>query len=87
MTTFARARIDEDSLPIVECIYNRELMVPVKTDQMFFVMSEDVHNKFGVRSDLGEVLIYSPLFEEDYQCMWVGLSVDFDMFELEEITA
>jgi hypothetical protein len=86
MTTFARARID-DSLPIVECIYNRELMVPVKTDQLFFVMSEEVHEKFDVRSDLGEVLIYSPVFEEDYGCMWVGLSIDFEFLQLEGVNA
>lgn len=86
MTTFVRARIEDDLLPIVECIYNRDLMVPVKTDQLFFVMNEEIHEKFGVRSDLGEVLIYSPTFETDYQCMWVGLSIDFDFIELEALT-
>lgn len=87
MTTFARARIDDDSLPIVECIYNRELMVPVKTDQLFFVMSEEIHDKFGIVYDHGEMLIYSPTFEEDYHCMWVAQTIDFDFFELQGVNA
>jgi len=87
MTTFARARFEDDSLPIVECIYNRDLMVPVKTDQLFFVMSEEIHDKYEVDYNLGEMLIYSPKFEEDYGCMWVAQTIDFEFFELEGVTA
>lgn len=83
MTTFARPRLDEDEIPLVECIHNRELMVPVKDDQLFFVMSEEVHEKFDIDYDLGEMLIYSPRFEEDLGCMWVAQTIDFDFLELE----
>lgn len=83
MTTFARARITDEELPIVECIYNRELMVPVKTDQLFFVMSEEVNRKFDIDSKWGEMLIYSPQFEQELTCMWVAHQGDFDLLELE----
>ncbi len=85
MTTFARARLDGPYLPMVECIHNRELMVPVKDRQLFFVMSEEIHEKFEVRSDLCEVLIDSPTFEEHYSCMWVGLSIDFNFIDMTEL--
>lgn len=86
MTTFARARITDESLPIVDCVYNTDLSVPVKDDQLFFVMSEEVHEKFGVDYDLGEMLIYSPRFEEDLHCMWIAQTIDFDFIEMEELT-
>ena len=86
MTTFARARLNDYDLPIVDCVYNTDLSVPVKDDQLFFVMSEEVHQKFGVDYDNGEMLIYSPLFEKEMSCMWVAQTIDFDFFELEGIT-
>ena len=82
MTTFARARITDHELPIVDCVYNRELSVPIKDDQLFFVMSEEVNKKFDVDSKYGEMLIYSPLFEKELSCMWVALQSDFDFLEL-----
>lgn len=81
MTTLARPRLDD--IPLVECIHNRELMVPVKDDQLFFVMSEEIHEKFGIVYDHGEMLIYSPKFEQDYSCMWVAQTIDFDFLDLE----
>lgn len=78
MTTFAKARINDHDLPIVDCVYNTDLSVPVKDDQLFFVMSEEIHRKFGVDPDLGEILIYSPKFESELSCMWIGQSIDFD---------
>ena len=86
MTTFARARITDYDLPIVDCVYNTDLSVPVKDDQLFFVMSEEVHQKFGIDSKHGEMLIYSPKFEEELSCMWIALQSDFELFELEGIT-
>lgn len=82
MTTFARARITDEDLPIVDCIHNTELSVPVVDDQLFFVMSEEIHKKFGVDYELGEMLIYSPKFESDLSCMWIAQTIDFDFFEL-----
>ena len=81
MTTIARPRLDE--IPLVECVHNRELMVPIKEDQLFFVMSEDVNKKFGIDYDLGEMLIYSPKFEEHLACLWVAQTIDFDFLDLD----
>jgi len=81
MPTMARPRDLRDGLAIVDCVHNTELSVPVKEDQLFFVMSEDVHKKFGVDYDEGEMLIYSPKFEPQFSCMWIAQTIDFDFFE------
>lgn len=85
MTTFAKARITDEDVPLVECVYNRDLMVPVLDDQLFFVMSEEIHEKFGIDYDCGEMLIYSPRFESDMTCMWVAQTIDFDFPTVEEL--
>lgn len=82
MTQFVRRGRELDLPAMVECVYNRDLMVPVDTDELFFAMSKDVHEKFGVEFGKGEVLIYSPKFEPELTCMWIAQSADFDVLEL-----
>lgn len=81
MTTFAKLRAPEEGLAAVECIYNRDLDRYIDPDLLYFVMSEEVHEKFGVDYDLGEMLIYSPKFATDLGCMWVAQTIDFDFIE------
>lgn len=81
MATFAMLREPEDGECMVECIYNRELEAEVPADMRFFVLSEEVHNKFGIDYDNGEMLIYSPEFMKDLSCAWVAQTIDFDFEE------
>lgn len=69
--------------PELECIYNREITSYIgKDDQRFIVMSEELHEKYDVDYDAGEVLLYAPDFRPDMSCMWVGQTIDFDFSEL-----
>jgi len=82
VTLFAKPRIDDpDELIGVECISNRELHALVDNTHLFFVMSQEIHEKYGINSDLGEMLIYSPHFEPELSCMWVAQTIDFDFVE------
>jgi hypothetical protein len=81
MTTFAKLRAPEWGTAVVECIHNRELERPVDPELTYFVLSEEIREKFNIDYDLGEMLIYSPSFEPDMSCMWVAQTIDFDFTE------
>jgi hypothetical protein len=81
MTTFAKLRAPETGLASVECIHNRDLERLVDPDLTYFVLSEEIREKFGIDYDDGEMLIYSPEFEPDMSCMWVAQTIDFDFTE------
>lgn len=80
MTTFARLREPEWGEAMVECIHNRAIERPVSTD-LFIVLEQEVRDKFGIRYDQGEMLIYNPKFEAEMSCMWVAQTIDFDFME------
>jgi hypothetical protein len=82
MTTFAKVREPEMGNVMAECIANRDLEVELDPTLRYIVMSEEVHDKFKVDYDSGEMLIYSPYFRKDLSCMWVVLTIDFDFTEL-----
>lgn len=83
MTVFAVMRDPMLGSPELECVYNRELTTSIgRDDQRFIVMSEELHEKYGVDYDAGEVLLYAPDFRPDIECMWVGQTIDFDFSEL-----
>ena len=65
----------------VECIHNRELTRPVSDNHLFFLMGEEFDKKFGIDKRAGEVAIYSPSFEEEFGCAWVGQASDFQIME------
>jgi hypothetical protein len=44
---------------------------------LFYVMSKEFNEKFGIDTELGEVAVYSPNFEKDLSCAWVGQASDF----------
>ena len=82
MTTFAKLREPEIGEAFAECVYNRDLEAEVDPTIRFMVMSEEVHDKFKVDFDDGEMLIYSPDFRKDLSCMWIVQTIDFDFTEL-----
>jgi hypothetical protein len=69
------------ALPIgsieLECIHNRELIKKPEPTMLFYVMSKEFSEKFGIDTELGEVAVYSPNFEKDLSCAWVGKASDF----------
>ena len=75
MYKFARPATDAE----VECINNRELTRVTNSDMLFFVMGDDFGEKFGVDKNAGEVAVYSPNFEKDLSCAWIGQREDFDI--------
>lgn len=81
MTTFARLRDPQEGLAAVECIHNRDLERWIDPSLTYLVMPEDVHEKYDIFYEHGEVLIYSPHFERELGCLWVGQSIDFDYFD------
>ena len=56
MISFARVREPEKGNPFCECIHNRELEHEVNPELTYFVMSDDVHEKWGIDYELGEML-------------------------------
>jgi len=88
MISFARVREPEKGNPFCECIHNRELEHEVNPELTYFVMSDDVHEKWGIDYENGEMLIYSPDFGHpdhgDDRCLWVAQTIDFDFFALGE---
>ena len=75
MYKFARPATDAE----VECIHNREITRKTDSDMLFFLMGDDFNEKFGIDKTAGEVAIYSPNFEKDYGCAWIGQREDFDI--------
>lgn len=61
----------------LECIHNRELIKKPEPTMLFYVMSKEFNEKFGIDTELGEVAVYSPNFEKDLSCAWVGQASDF----------
>jgi hypothetical protein len=53
----------------------------VDPELTYFVLSEEIREKFDIDYDLGEMLIYSPHFEPNMSCMWVAQTIDFDFTE------
>lgn len=83
MISFATMREPEKGNALVECIHNRELEHEVNPKLRYFVMSDDVNEKFGIDYDNdGEMLIYHPDFGHpdmgDDRCLWVAQTIDFD---------
>lgn len=76
MTTFARPK----STAVLECIHNRDLESQAGTD-LLFIRTADAEWKFDVDNRVGEVMLYSPKFEPDLSCAWVGYEHDFEFFE------
>lgn len=85
MTVMARLRDTELGNAVAECIYNRELEVEIDGGAYFFVLSPEVHEKFGIDYDKGEMLIYRPGFQPQYGCCWVAQTIDFDFTTMEEL--
>lgn len=81
MTTFARLREPEAGIALVECSANRQMEKAVDPELLYFVLSEEVHEKLDVDYGDGEMLIYSPKFETELSCAWVAQTSDFDFFE------
>lgn len=63
----------------VECIHNREITRNITTNDLFFLMGDDFNRKFGIDTNIGEVAVYSPGFEKEFGCAWVGQQSDFEV--------
>lgn len=84
-TLFARMRPQGDDMAMLECIYNRDLERMADPDLLYIVLPDDVSEKYGIDTDLGEYLIYSPHFEPELSCMWVAQSIDFDFINPDQL--
>lgn len=79
MYKFVRKISDE---PVeVECIHNREVTRKIIDNNLFFLMGEDFNKKFEIDKVAGEVAVYSPSFEKDFGCAWIGQESDFQIME------
>lgn len=73
MYKFARPLADVE----LECIHNRDLVKTPEPKTLFYILSDEFHEKFGIDKSLGEVAVYSPNFEKELSCAWVGQKADF----------
>jgi hypothetical protein len=89
MVTFAVVREPDQGNPTCECAHNRDIELEVDPSLTYFVMSDDVNEKYGIDYDDGEMLIYSPDFGHpdhgDDRCLWVAQTIDFDFHGLDEV--
>lgn len=76
------ARLKTNTQATVECIHNRDFEVEVEGPQLFFLMGDHYNKIMKVDKYLGEVAIYSPNFQPEYGCAWVGLASDFEIIEV-----
>lgn len=76
------ARLKTNTQATVECIHNRDFEVEVEPSQLFHLLGDNFNKIMKVDKHLGEVAIYSPNFQPEHGCAWVGLADDFDIIEV-----
>ena len=79
---FAIMREPEKGNAWCECAHNRDIEYEVDPNLRYFVMSQEVNDKYGIEYDSGEMLIYHPDFGHpnhgEDRCLWVAQTIDFD---------
>lgn len=84
-TLFARMRPQDDDIAMLECIYNRDFERMANPELLYIVLSDEISMKYGIDTELGELLVYSPHFEPELGCMWVAQSIDFDFLDPDQL--